>query len=195
VILPIVIYCAMAIKGSYKWHVLGILVCISGAADFLTLFIINDPKLFPVVFNIYEIFQFSLLGLLYFKFREKSKLIFIGIFVYVLSYLSLFVMGGSLYTYNNLQWSISSIVFIVLAFEYFINLFVSPLKLPEAKSMLWINTGVLFFFAFSLWLYTIGDYVLYDAEPVRKMELWAFHNFNNTIKNILFAIGIYYSKR
>ena len=59
----------------------------------------------------------------------------------------------------------------------------------------WINTGVLVYFCLNLFLFILGNYVLTKLDPPVSMMIWSFHNVNNILKNIFFAIGIYFFKR
>ncbi|MBK7885196.1 MAG: hypothetical protein IPJ81_16440 [Chitinophagaceae bacterium] len=57
----------------------------------------------------------------------------------------------------------------------------------------WINTAVFYYFGASFLLFISRNYI-FKTQTVEFINMtWSFHNLNNIIKNILFAIGIYYA--
>ncbi len=57
--------------------------------------------------------------------------------------------------------------------------------------VLWMNAGVLFYFAFNMYLFASTSYIFKQGFGDIAIMAWGFHNFNNIVKNVLFAVGIY----
>ncbi|HET9057304.1 MAG TPA: hypothetical protein VFN30_10720, partial [Chitinophagaceae bacterium] len=53
--------------------------------------------------------------------------------------------------------------------------------------------AVFLYFSFNLFLFIIANYVFKNFSNEIGMTVWGFHNINNIVKNILFAVGIYYA--
>ena len=51
------------------------------------------------------------------------------------------------------------------------------------------------YFCLNLFLFLMGSYVLTKLDPETSALIWSSHNVNNIIKNILFAVGIYFYKK
>lgn len=89
------------------------------------------------------------------------------------------------------MWTISGAIMIIFSITYAIYLLsvlptVNILVHPPA----WINGGVFFYFAFSLFLFMISNYILLKLDREVGLVIWSFHNMNNMIKNILFGVGL-----
>ena len=59
-------------------------------------------------------------------------------------------------------------------------------------SHFWLNTAVYLYFAFTLFLFAITNYIMKNIPPDVGLISWSFHNLNNIAKNILFAVAICY---
>ncbi|GHN00522.1 hypothetical protein WSM22_20110 [Cytophagales bacterium WSM2-2] len=55
----------------------------------------------------------------------------------------------------------------------------------------WFTAAIIYYFSLNLLLFVCANYVFKNASPEVGVIFWGFHNFNNIVKNILFAIGIY----
>jgi hypothetical protein len=66
----------------------------------------------------------------------------------------------------------------------------STLRPMNDFGLLWINSGILFYFSFNLFLFVMSSYVLTHLEQELTLIIWSFHNVNNIIKNILVGLGI-----
>ena len=62
-------------------------------------------------------------------------------------------------------------------------------------SLIWINIGVMIYFCLNLFLFLMANHVLTRLDSETSALIWSSHNINNVIKNILFAIGIFYAKQ
>ena len=60
-------------------------------------------------------------------------------------------------------------------------------------SLFWFNSAVFFYFAFSLYLFAMVNYIIQNMTADDSFAAYSFHNFNNIIKNILFAVAIGYA--
>jgi hypothetical protein len=89
------------------------------------------------------------------------------------------------------MWSVSGLILIVYGLKYYNHLSDNPPILDtHLYSSLAFNGGILLYFTFSLLLFIIDSYVL-ETQPHSIPLLWSFHNINNVLKNIAFALGLY----
>lgn len=196
VALPLVIYVTQVRRVEKQIHLVGAFVLLCALADLITFF--NPSGLsVALIFNIQDIVQFLLLaGFYYVTVYSKRKVISWGITFYltVLIAVTLWVQG--VYGYQTLMWSVNGVVMVVFAITYFMHLYEQrPAKTASLYGTLWINSGLLFYFAFSLWLFVMGDYILNELPDRIKMIYWSCHNMNNVTKNVLVGIGIFYSRQ
>jgi hypothetical protein len=194
VLIPLGIYCARFKRLGRHDHIIGILLVVAALSDLAGYMLFKAERSTAVVFNTYYTLMFLLLCSYYYEiiFKHKFKTaIVLGVGIYVLSYalVSFYVQDFS--NYQHLIWSIAGIIVIVFSITYFINsLSTIPTMHLFDNSTTWVNTGILFYFCFSLFLFTMGDYLFNKENSQVALLLWSTHNINNLIKNILFAIGL-----
>ncbi|MBK7883714.1 MAG: hypothetical protein IPJ81_07860 [Chitinophagaceae bacterium] len=80
------------------------------------------------------------------------------------------------------------IIFSIKLYRQLLNTTSDLLLLPS----FWINTGIYLYFALDLFLFIIISFMFKNMSQEMRDTVWGFHNFINAIKNILFAIGIYF---
>jgi hypothetical protein len=60
----------------------------------------------------------------------------------------------------------------------------------------WINSGMLFYLGASLWIFALtSDEFMLKVGVETSQLIWSFYDINNVVKNILVAVGIYYSSK
>ncbi len=194
VILPLGIYLTRFRRHSRAGHVIGILLVVAAVCDLTGFILFRAQHSTAVVFNVYYTLMFLLLCRFYYEifFRYKFRIaIAFGVATYVLSFVFITFFVQDFSNYQNLIWIIAGVIMILYSITYFLN---SLSALPNNElfddSTTWINTGILFYFSFSLFLFSMGDYLFNRQDPQVTLLLWSTHNINNTIKNILFAVGL-----
>jgi hypothetical protein len=194
VIVPLAIYLYRFKKFHKPAHIIGLLLIFSGLCDLTGFILFQAQQSTAVVFNIYYTGMFLLLCRFYYEiiFKDKFKIaILLGVAIYVISFFLITFFIQNFFYYQNLIWIIAGIIMILYSITYFVN---SLSAIPGTQlfddSTTWVNTGVLFYFSFSLFLFSMGDYLFNKQDPQVTLLLWSTHNINNIIKNSLFAIGL-----
>jgi hypothetical protein len=194
VLIPLCIYVIRFKSLNKAGHVIGALLVISALCDLAGFILFKTQHSTAIVFNIYYTLMFLVLCRFYYEIIFKNKLriaLVAGIALYVLSFVMITFYVQNFFFYQNLVWIIGGIIMILYSITYFVN---SLSSIPGAQffdnSTTWINTGVLFYFSFSLFLFSMGDYLFNRQDPQVTLLLWSTHNINNIIKNCLFAIGL-----
>lgn len=192
-LLPIVAY--LLFRSNYRGaHLICLLAALSLLADIGNEFLSRSGQSGYVITNTFFILQYLILSILYYAvLKNKIWLIRLSILYGILLLADIFITRN----FDEFQGWIrvfESSVLAYYAISCYINLHNKPS--PDKKSdllLLWINMGVLFYFFFNLYLFSISDYVLTNMSKEDAMVVWGFHNLNNIVKNLLFAIGLYES--
>jgi hypothetical protein len=194
VLFPLAVYIARFRSCTRPAHIIGALLVVAAICDLTGYFLFKAGQSTAVVFNIYYTIMFLLLCRFYYEviFRTKFRMaILLGVAIYVLSFALITFYVQNFFYYQNLIWIIAGIIMILYSIICFVNsLSVIPGTELFDNGTTWINTGVLFYFCFSLFLFSMGDYLFNKQDPQVTLLLWSTHNINNIIKNILFAIGL-----
>ena len=198
VVIPLAIYLTRMRNASKRLHIIGGLVMVSGICDLLGYIMFSQQQSTVILFNGYYAVIFFLLTWFYYEVLFASTrrlLVWIGLAIYIQSFILVTLFVQSFYEYQTLMWVITAIIMIIHSIAYF---FYSLTSIQPANlfgyTFTWINTGVLVYFCLNLFLFILGNYVLTKLDPPVSMMIWSFHNVNNILKNILFAIGIYFYK-
>lgn len=198
-LVPLLIYISRIRYASRQIHIIGAIVIVSCLSDLIGYILFKQNESNVLVFNAYYLLLFFLLSWFYYEIlfqKNQRKIVWIGVVVYLLSFIlvTLFVQG--LREYQTLMWVITAVIMITYSIGYFFYSLstVDPNRYLN-YSFIWINVGVMIYFCLNLFLFTIGDYVLTRLDPLTSALIWSTHNVNNIIKNVLFAIGIYFYQR
>ncbi|HET9058048.1 MAG TPA: hypothetical protein VFN30_14480 [Chitinophagaceae bacterium] len=174
---------------------LGLLLVISATADLINYILAKMHVPTIIVANSYFILQFLLLSYIFSLLLSNRKLIYNATALYSALYLFFFVMGFE--HFNDFQSRLRAIEDVVLLI-YCVLYYRQLLKTLPAENIwhyapFWITTAALYYFGLNLLLFIITNYVFTNLPTDAAMTVWGFHNFNNIVKNILFAVGIYYA--
>jgi hypothetical protein len=192
VVLPLIVYFTKIKHASRAVHLIGAALVISAISDMVGYVLFAGGKSTVILFNGYYAVQFLLLTWFYYEVlpSDKAKSIVIGgLVTYALAFALITVFIQPLSEYQNYLWTITGMIMIVYGIAYFVNLFASE---PNHGNhwVLWINSGILFYFSFNLFVFFMSKYVLTKLEPEVSLLVWSFHNVNNILKNILVAFGV-----
>jgi hypothetical protein len=118
-------------------------------------------------------------------------MVLIGLAVYLQSLILITIYVQPFSEYQTLLWIITGIIMIVFGIEYFLYLLSArPAVNLFNYTTMWINSGVLIYFVFNLFIFIITNYIFTRLDQDAASAVWSFHNVNNIIKNLLFGIGL-----
>lgn len=194
ILLPIAFYGGKSesIKTSaYKVLLVAILVSLIAEGVYTTLGLMKVPNF--TVGNIYAPVFFLLLVLFYRELlpSHRSKLyIFIAIYFVFLTVNALFIQDIT--EYQGYSRALGGVIMIGCSLLHFSSL----MKNPPNQDIItygpfWISAGIIFYFGFNLFLFVFSNFVFTTLEAEIGRTYWTFHNINNIVKNVLFAVGIY----
>lgn len=196
VVIPVVLYFVRIRHAPRYIHIIGIVVLVSGVSDLIGFVLARGQQSTVMLINAYYLILFFLLlwfyALMpYFKTHKFVITASVSLYIAALIMVTLFVQKFS--EYQTLMWSLSGIMLTLFSIAYFLNLFST--QTANNFSLLWINSGILFYFSFNLALFIMSSYVLNMLDFELSAVIWSFHNLNNFIKNIMFAIGLAYQRK
>lgn len=197
--LPLAMYLARMKYASRQVHIIGILIIVSGVCDLAGLYLFHKHQSTVVLFNTYYALLFFLLTWFYYEIlfvNTRRIMIWIGLAVYLQSFVLVTVFVQNLLQYQTLMWLITALIMITYSIAYFIySLSTITTSGYLGHTFIWINIGVMIYFCLNLFLFLMGNYVLTKLDPEMSALIWSSHNLNNIIKNVLFAIGIYFYRK
>ena len=198
-LVPLGIYLARIRYASRQIHIIGVLIIVSGISDLIGSILFSQRESTVVLFNTYYTLLFLLLSWFYYEVlfvNTRRVLIWIGLAVYLQSFILVTAYVQSFQEYQTLMWVISAMIMIIYSISYFFySISTITLSAYFSYSLIWINMGVMIYFCLNLFLFMMGNYVLTQLDPEIGALIWSSHNVNNIIKNILFAIGISFFKK
>ena len=192
--IPLIFYVANLKNSSRAIHATGALIIISGIADIIGSVLFDQHRSNALIYNIQDTLQFTLLSWIFLELISLRKLriiLYSGIVVYIVSLITVTLFFQSFIENQTIMWAASGIIILIFSIIFFFYL-LSGLPTPNILTFpySWINAGIFFYFSFSLYLFVISDYLFLKVEREAALLIWSFHNINNIIKNILFAVGI-----
>lgn len=146
------------------------------------------------LFNGFTVLEYLLVVFIYYEHLALKK-IKLGVIMLSIAFLflSLFVFVIQR-KYNSVDIIISSAESAILAIfggYYLIILLIDPNILKLHKHYFyWINFGFLLYFSVAILLFLSNDY-LKQCKPSTFYLVWGVHLILNTIKNVLFAVGVW----
>jgi hypothetical protein len=147
--------------------------------------------------NLFFIGQFGAL-LVIFNFitgdTHKYHYYFLGLTVSASFFLNFF-SGQSKAYMDSYSAALSSLAIMYLSIRFF-NQILTTLPTQEIQKypVLWIVVAVFFYYSGTLLLFVINNYLVI-SQPLLHKAIWAFHNFLNIIKNLLFAVALWRNLR
>jgi hypothetical protein len=198
-LLPLSVYLTRIRYASRQVHIIGILIIVSGLCDLTGLILFSHRQSTVVLFNTYYALLFLLLTWFYYEalfVNTRRIMIWIGLAIYLQSFILITVYVQNFFQYQTLMWLITALIMITYSIAYFFySLSTITTSGYFGYSLVWINIGVMIYFCLNLFLFLMGNYVLTKLDAETSALIWSSHNVNNIIKNILFAVGIFFYKR
>ncbi|WKZ58657.1 MAG: hypothetical protein QY309_12350 [Cyclobacteriaceae bacterium] len=177
-----------------QWFLVSLL-CLSLLSDGLLWFFLDSGiNNWPIV-NIYLIVQIILLYRI-FRSDKKSTLTKIFISTFLTFAVINFVFLQTPEVFNSRTSNIGALFIIAMALSYLYHLFKEmPINNILDMPMLWVAFAVLFYFAGTLFLFLLNNYLIVN-QPENHQLGWVLHNILNIIKNLFFAVALWkYYKR
>jgi hypothetical protein len=175
-----------------QYQLLGILLLVSTVADIVGYILIKNHIANHVVNNIYFLASFMVLSLMYaqpLSDARPSIYSFIGVAfcLFVWDTFCLNDIAGA-QSYVATFCAVLSIGYSIIYYDHLIS------TMPGTNIMqvpfFWINTAVIYYFGINLFLFVFSTYIFENLKNEEILVVWAFHNANNIIRNILYAIGL-----
>jgi hypothetical protein len=189
---PLVAYLTKIRSASKPLHLIGALSIVSAFSDVLAYVFFAQGKSTVVLFNLYYAILFLLLTWFFYEIllvKTGKRTVVVGLVSYILAFILVSLYVQNFFEYQTFMWTITGVIMIVYSMSYFIYLFSAPTTMNNF-GLLWINSGILFYFAFNLFLFVMSSYVLTKLDPQIGTLIWSFHNVNNIVKNILIGFGV-----
>lgn len=196
---PLAIYLTRIKYASRQIHIIGVLIIVSGLFDLVGMLLFSERESTVVLFNAYYSVLFFLLTWFYYEVlfvNTRRIMVWIGLAVYLQSFILITFFVQNFFEYQTLMWLITAIIMITYSIAYFFYSLSTIITSGYfGYSLVWINVGVMIYFCLNLFLFVMGNYVLTRLDPETSALIWSSHNINNIIKNILFAVGIYFYRK
>jgi hypothetical protein len=203
--IPLYAYLKMTYsKPTYLRHLI-VLIMVGFCSDLASLTLVYAGLSPNFAGNFFMTFQFFLLLRIYYLFyrdiferpRIKTTLwVLTGIFIVILILDSFLLEGIS--ENQSVTRTFAALVFIIYSTRFYLDVLTSvkrqPAKIDTLNAPIWINHAIIFYFGFGFYIFATFNYFS-KINPDEAEVLWTFHNMNNIIKNILFAVAIVRGKQ
>jgi hypothetical protein len=189
---PLILYILRVKRMSRSGHLIGAIVVISALSDGISYIVGSAGMSTAMILNTYFVLSFILLCWFYSEIAQSvsdRRIVKTGLVIFILSYIVISIFIQSFSQFQTLMWTTGGAIAIIFSISYFISVF-SAIRPMNDFGLLWINSGILFYFSFNLFLFIMSSYVFTHLEPEVGIIVWSFHNVNNVIKNILIGLGI-----
>jgi hypothetical protein len=189
---PLILYLMRLKYASKSAHIIGALIIVSALSDAVAYYFFREGKSTVQLFNSYYLIFFLLIAWFYYQVlltRDGKRMILGALGFYIVAFLLITAFVQSYGEYQTLMWTLTGILSILFSIAYFISVF-STMKPMNNFGLLWVNSAILFYFSFNLFLFIMSSYVLTKLDPELSLIVWSFHNVNNIIKNVLIGLGI-----
>ncbi len=143
----------------------------------------NQPFIhLSIIVNL--IFFIIIYGRFFYKTKLKQFTIISGSLV--LAIILFFSVIEGIWQYPSWQNTALSIYMVILSLLYFHQIFnAQEFVHIEEQPLFWINSGVLIYFSFNLFLYMLLEKLFDPDEP------YIIHRVTNIISNLFYAIGLF----
>lgn len=202
VLIPLIAYFIKIRTVSSQIHSIGVLVIVSCVCDTVGFILAKQNLSTALIVNVFVLLQFFLLSYYYYKtlfFHKPNAVLIVGMVQYTLAFLLLvFFYEAFQSNHQNFVWLASGVILLAYSVSSFMKMFRTHESPPAIYTYgnFWINSAILVYMGASLWLFAFRTSALVEKiDADMDWLLWSFHNINNVIKNILFALGFYFSSK
>jgi len=195
VIIPIACYLLSKKKNRIS-KILFILLLASLFADVGNITYLKSGFKGYIIPNIFFIAQTILLSIIYYLLLREKKIVFVMEFIFLIFCAFNFAFFQNINESQSLLWLLGDTLILAYAIQYYQGVYkLMPIENITQYSPIWINNAVLYYFSLNFFLFAAANYIFKNEPPEVGMVFWSFHNFNNIVKNCLFAVAIYYGGR
>ncbi|MFM6976782.1 MAG: hypothetical protein ACKOW2_08050 [Sphingobacteriaceae bacterium] len=195
VLIPISVY---LIYPSYNKIsiILSILILVALTADIANECFVRSGNEGYYVINTFFIIQFVLLSLIYHRLLINKRMIPGLVALYIILLLTNSFALQDFSTFQSWMRMYECVVLIALALMSYGVILEEPMVDKQQNYLImWLNLAVIIYYFSSFYLFGISNYISKIMFRDDLMIVWGFHNVNNIIKNILFAIALFESGR
>jgi hypothetical protein len=174
---------------------LGILLLVSAIADLTGFGLAKGGAPSQWTLNIYFAILFIVLSNMYaLLLPEWSSGIFTICYAYCLFFLITVFYSQEINFLQSYGTAVAGAFLLVYAMLYYHALLrILPVSNPARYLPFWINAAVIYYIGFNFILFIFSAYISFRLQEKDIATMWAFHNANNIVKNILLTIGIGYA--
>ena len=173
-------------------HLIGAVAVVSAISDTIAFRSFAQGTSTILLFNTYYVVLFALLAWFYLDIltqKSERPIVIGGLVIFIISFVLITGFVQPFTVYQNHVWTLIALIMVIFSTCYVLQVF--SLRAPMSNNaLLWINSGILYYFTLNLFLFVMSNYVLTKMEPEISNLIWSFHNINNVLKNILIGIGI-----
>ena len=144
-----------------------------------------------LVGNLFLIAQFFVLMSIFFiafSKQHRPLFLFFGSLAFLLVVIGSFMERGLHFSLSSVFTGVSVLVLCMIYF--YRTLRDLPIVEIHKDSVIWIVIAALVCYSGTILIFIINNYLLHTSISTHPW-LWAFHNFLNILKNILFTIAIW----
>jgi len=197
VLIPLIVYLTKIKVAPKQNHIIALLLIVLGLFD-LAGFLFGLKHLSTaLLFNVGQMAQFAILSWYYFEVvftKAKVEVLIGGSMGYIISFVLVNMFVEDIFHYQSIYWAIGSLLITVYGIQHLKNIAQTlPFQSPDVKSEMWFSASIVIYFSMTFALYVLGEYILADLDKNAAMTIWCFHNAHNILKNIMFAVGMYYT--
>ncbi len=173
---------------------LGILLLLSATADLssLILYKLKIPNIF--IGNTYIFISLFVFSYIYLLFLQNKKIIYATAATFFAFFLVNIFLIQPFSDFQSWLFLLEAIIVVIYSVSYYNKLFKTNIDLIKFPSF-WFNTAMFTYFTFNIFLFIIINYIIKNVSIEISTIYWSFHNFNNALKNILFAVAIGFAGR
>jgi hypothetical protein len=144
--------------------------------------------------NIYILPQFFLISYIFSILLKKKQMVYITAVFYIVSWIFNTIFVQPLQEFQSWSSAIANIILICYSLWFYILMLEDLPTFSVFKFFpFWLNTAVFYYFGATFLIFLSTNYIIKTESEEFGMLFWVFHNVSNIIKNILFAIAIYYA--
>jgi hypothetical protein len=149
-----------------------------------------------IVYNIYFLVECGLLIYLFFIIGTiKKELAAIAAFSFLLLFAIVSLYYQNIHTYQNSIRLLGSCFFIICGLSFYGKFNKElPVDNPWTYDINWFVFAITLYYTQGLVTFGISRYVFENMPSNYGMNVWLLHLITDLIKNILFSIGLYYSR-
>ena len=196
-LVPLVVYVTKMKIAPLQHRIIALLIGVLGLVDAVGFVFNYHHKSTALLFNVGQMAQFAILSWYYFEVvftKAKVEVLIGGSMVYIISFVLVNMFVEDIFHYQSIYWAIGSLLITVYGIQHLKNIAQTlPFQSPDVKSEMWFSASIVVYFSMTFALYVLGEYILADLDKNVAMTIWCFHNAHNILKNIMFAVGMYYT--